>query len=173
MPTSSQKNLELRQPELYAFYTLAKLYLEGIVAAHGYHGEDYGDETYEPVSKKELKALLKKIMPLMDKAALREAENTFMAVKYGDWNRMPDENVMEKIEEAINSRKLASIEYFSPESGLSKRNIDIYAKNARYAVGFCHLRKEIRKFRNSRIVSITLLDEKFEVPKDFDKKEFL
>ncbi|MBU4245962.1 MAG: WYL domain-containing protein [Nanoarchaeota archaeon] len=65
------------------------------------------------------------------------------------------------------------MEYFSPGSGLSKRDIEIYAKNARYTAGFCHLRNEIRKFRNSRIVSITLLDKKFEISKDFDKKEFL
>ncbi len=166
-------NLKLRQPELSAIYAMVKLYLEDILVTHGYHGEDYGDESYEPVSKKELKALMKKIRPLMDKTALREAENIFLDAKYGDWDRLPEENIIAKIEEAISSRRLACIEYFSPESGVSRRNVEIYAKNARYTVGFCHLRKEIRKFRNSRIMGIKLLNEKFKVPNNFVIKNYL
>lgn len=173
MSSPLPKNLELRQSELSAIYALVKLYLEDIVVAPGYHGEDNTDEIYELVSKKELGTLMKKIKAVMGKTALSKSENVFIEAKYGDWNRTPDEDVMEKIEEGMNSKRTASMEYFSPDSGISKRNLDIYAKNARYTVGFCHLRKEIRKFRNSRIMSIKLLNGKFKVPKGFDKKEFL
>ncbi len=173
MPLPPPKNLELRQFELSAIYALVKLYLEDILVTHGYHGEDNSDEIYEPVSKKELRTLMKKIKAVMGKSALSKAENVLIEAKYGDWDRLPEENIIAKIEEGMSSKRIARIEYFSPDSGVSRRNVEIYAKNARYTVGFCHLRKEIRKFRNSRIMSIKLLNEKFEVPEGFDKREFL
>lgn len=173
MHPKNPKIPEFSQDELSALYILIKMYVDDLIIAPGYHGEDDTDETYEPVSKKELGTLMKKIKAVMGKTASSKAENVFIEAKYGDWNRMPDEDIMDKVEEAMDSKRTASMEYFSPDSGLSRRNIDIYAKNARYTVGFCHLRKDIRKFRNSRIVSIKLLREKFEVLEDFNKKEFL
>lgn len=173
MHPKNPKIPEFSQEEISALYVLMKMYIDDLIVAQGYHGEDNSDELYEPVSKKELRTLMKKITPLMDKTAIREAENIFLEAKYGDWNRIPDEDIMNRIDEAIKSRRIACIEYFSPDSGVSRRNVEIYAKNARYTVGFCHLRKEIRKFRNSRIMSIKLLSEKFDVPEGFDKREFL
>ena len=105
---------------------------------------------------------------------MKKSEKSFLFAKYGDWNRSPDEDVIGKIEAAITNKKALYMEYFSPDSGrLSKRNLNPYAQNYRYVVGYCHLRKEIRKFSLSRIVNAKLLKETFTIPKNFDKKQFL
>ena len=54
----------------------------------------------------------------------------------------------------------------------SKRKIDIYYKSRRYTIGYCHLRKDIRKFRTSRISSAKITNETYQIPKDFDKNQY-
>lgn len=57
-------------------------------------------------------------------------------------------------------------------AGLSERAFDIYAlahgNGWWYAVGYCHLRAEVRSFRVDRIVTVTLRDETYTIPADFD-----
>lgn len=40
-----------------------------------------------------------------------------------------------------------------------------------YAVGYCHLRQEVRSFRLDRIVSLALTDRPYTVPADFDVRQ--
>jgi predicted DNA-binding transcriptional regulator YafY len=42
-----------------------------------------------------------------------------------------------------------------------------------YAIGYCRLRQANRSFRVDRIIALTLLDETFEVPADFDIRAYL
>jgi predicted DNA-binding transcriptional regulator YafY len=42
-----------------------------------------------------------------------------------------------------------------------------------YVVGYCHLREAVRTFRVDRIIELTLLDQAFDVPADFDVQEYL
>ncbi len=169
-----KKEISFSQEELLALYSLIKMYVENQFMMQGYHGEDqHEDESYKPISERDLKTILQKIKPLMEKEAFSKAKDIFIESKYGDWNRVPEESIIRKINKIMNNRKVACIEYYSPDAGVSKRNVDIYARNARYIVGFCRLRKNIRKFRISRIVSIKVLEEIFETPEDFDKKKFL
>ena len=51
----------------------------------------------------------------------------------------------------------------------SERKIDIYYKSRKYVIGYCHLRKEVRKFRTSRITSAKLTKEFYKIPEDFNK----
>jgi predicted DNA-binding transcriptional regulator YafY len=56
--------------------------------------------------------------------------------------------------------------------GLTERAFDTYAlvhgSGWWYAVGFCHLREEVRSFRIDRIVRVTLCAETYTIPPDFD-----
>jgi predicted DNA-binding transcriptional regulator YafY len=58
-----------------------------------------------------------------------------------------------------------------------KRKLDPYALALRwgwwYVVGYCHTRKGVRTFRIDRIQEVSLADEMFELPADFDAREFL
>jgi predicted DNA-binding transcriptional regulator YafY len=57
-------------------------------------------------------------------------------------------------------------------AGAEERPFDIYALvhgyGWWYAVGYCHLRADLRSFRIDRIVSVELGDETYEVPPGFD-----
>jgi predicted DNA-binding transcriptional regulator YafY len=57
-------------------------------------------------------------------------------------------------------------------AGLSERAFDVYAlvhgNGWWYAVGFCHLRADVRAFRVDRIVSVALREETYVIPADFD-----
>ncbi len=54
----------------------------------------------------------------------------------------------------------------------SKRKLDIYYKSRRYVIGYCHLRKGIRKFRTHRIASAKLINNNYKIPEDFDKNNY-
>ena len=54
----------------------------------------------------------------------------------------------------------------------STRKLDIYYKSSKYVIGYCHLRKGIRKFRTSRISSAKLTNETYQIPKNFDKNKY-
>jgi predicted DNA-binding transcriptional regulator YafY len=57
-------------------------------------------------------------------------------------------------------------------AGLTTREFDIYAlvhgNGWWYAVGYCHLREEVRSFRVDRIASVTPREETYTIPLDFD-----
>lgn len=61
--------------------------------------------------------------------------------------------------------------------GPSERLFDPYAlvhgHGWWYAVGFCHLRGEVRSFRVDRILNVTLRDETYTIPADFDVQAVL
>ena len=54
----------------------------------------------------------------------------------------------------------------------STRKLDIYYKSSKYVIGYCHLRKDIRKFRTSRIASAKLTDKNYKIPKNFNKNDY-
>ena len=62
-------------------------------------------------------------------------------------------------------------------AGVSERSLDIYALAHGYgwwyAVGYCHLRDEVRSFRIDRIVSVTLTEEIYSIPAGFDVRSVM
>jgi predicted DNA-binding transcriptional regulator YafY len=60
---------------------------------------------------------------------------------------------------------------------LTERSVDPYGvvhhQGRWYAVGWCHLRDDVRMFRLDRIVGLQALDQTFARPLDFDCAEFL
>jgi len=54
----------------------------------------------------------------------------------------------------------------------SKRKLDVYYKSRRYTIGYCHLRKDIRKFRTNRIASAKLTIDSYKIPSNFNKKDY-
>ena len=57
------------------------------------------------------------------------------------------------------------------------RHLDPYVLAHRwgwwYVAGYCHTRNQVRTFRVDRIQSLTLLDTVFQIPADFNAREFL
>lgn len=85
---------------------------------------------------------------------------------------------LEKLRRASREHRRVEMTYQSNQiPHPTQREMDPYALVHRwgwwYAVGFCHLRKEIRTFRVDRIFEIALLDKTFMPPSDFNLQEYL
>jgi len=86
--------------------------------------------------------------------------------------------LLEKLRRATRERRRVTMVYRGrgqPEP--LRRDVDPYALVHRwgwwYGIGYCHLRGAIRTFRVDRIIGLTLLDQTFGVPADFDVQEYL
>ena len=66
---------------------------------------------------------------------------------------------------AVAKRQTVKLKYNSATSGMADRLVDPYKSNAPYGEGYCHKRKEVRKFRFDRVIDIEMTDEKFVKPK--------
>ena len=83
-----------------------------------------------------------------------------------------------EIERAMTAQSALDLDYYAGYEGTyTKRRFDPYGivnwKDKWYAVGFCHLRGEIRSFRVDRIGRIRRTDATFQRPASFSARQFL
>jgi len=78
-----------------------------------------------------------------------------------------DEKAYEIWTKAVVLRKTVQMTYDSTTSGIMERLVDPYKTSTPYGEGYCHLKKDIRKFRFDRIVEINFTDHKFIKPKNW------
>jgi len=85
-------------------------------------------------------------------------------------------NLLGCINNALENKKIASLEYESRDFETSTRNIEpmavIYKNRKRHLVAFCHLRNEYRTFRLDRINLIKVNNEVFSSREDFKVEDF-
>jgi len=82
-----------------------------------------------------------------------------------------DENVERLIQNAIDNQNKIAIEYYSFSSDESSRRVvrpyQLLLIDSYLCVeGYCELRKEVRRFRLSRILEMEVLDEKFDMEQE-------
>ena len=85
---------------------------------------------------------------------------------------------LEKLRRAIREQRRVQMVYRSQSHPDSRqREVDPYTLVLRwgwwYVFGHCHLRNDIRSFRVDRIAELTLLDQTFQTPTDFNIQEHL
>jgi len=85
---------------------------------------------------------------------------------------------LEKLRRAIREHRCVNMNYqCSQVPHPPQRGLDPYALVHRwgwwYAIGFCHVRQEIRTFRVDRISEVTLLDTSFTTSPDFNLQSYL
>lgn len=155
--------------ELKKMYRILKAFNEGLIVNPSEEGElDYYDESI--ADRKGLNTILKRIEGLLPDEEREEINKDILRRRYDSFNNQIDEAVYSRIEKAFNDRKTAEIGYFDMRSAeVNARQIDVYHKTRRYVIAYCHLRKEMRKFRTSRIVSAKLTNKTYSIPKNFDK----
>jgi predicted DNA-binding transcriptional regulator YafY len=78
---------------------------------------------------------------------------------------------------AARGQQRVGLAYCDAAGNVSQREIDPYGlayhAGGWYAVGYCHLRRDLRSFRLDRIESLEALGERFERPRDFDALAYL
>ena len=85
---------------------------------------------------------------------------------------------LEKLRRAVREHRRMSMRYRSGSSPQSElREMDPYALVYRwgwwYAIGYCHLRREMRSFRADRMDELNLTDRVFEMIEGFNIQEYL
>jgi len=84
--------------------------------------------------------------------------------------------VYPQIEKAIKEEKRIWIKYVDLNQNVTERKVDpysiIFSEGLCLTIGYCHLRRDIRKFALDFIKEIRPLDEPFIKPKDFDLKRY-
>jgi predicted DNA-binding transcriptional regulator YafY len=85
---------------------------------------------------------------------------------------------LEKLRRAARERRTVTMRYQSRSlAAPSARDLDPYALVHRwgywYAIGYCHLRREIRTFRVDRIAELAVLSAAFDAPDGFNLQAYL
>ena len=159
--------------ELKRIYLILKALEEGRL---GYPEEEWELDHFDErlIDRRGIGQTLGKLRKMLPEKDVKEVDKKVLLRKYSVLGSEVDEDVYFELEKAFNNRNRVEIEYFSMERGEGvKRKIDIYYKSRRYIIAFCHLRRAMRKFRTSRIMSASPTKEKYSIPENFDKKKFL
>ena len=85
-------------------------------------------------------------------------------------------NLLGCINNALDNKKMATLEYEARDFEVSKREIEpmalIYKNRKRHLVAYCHLRSEYRTFRLDRINLIKVNSTEFNPREGFNVEEF-
>jgi predicted DNA-binding transcriptional regulator YafY len=84
----------------------------------------------------------------------------------------PAREVVVTLSTAVLEQRQVALRYSSAQSAETERALDpyglVYLPGRWYVVGYCHLRQAQRVFRVDRVKQVTLLDEPFARPAEFD-----
>jgi predicted DNA-binding transcriptional regulator YafY len=121
-------------------------------------------------------AKLERVMPETIRHRLGDIDDT---IRLDIANpRPPASNVpLGTLSAAAHAHQRIRLRYESPASGITTREFDPYGLSYQggrwYAVGMCHLRRDMRTFRLDRIIEAARLDTFFERPDGFDVLDFI
>lgn len=167
------ESITFNKEESEALYKIVKEYKENAPESDEEYYDYYYDEYKTPIKKKVIKSILKKVEDSIPEKQKIEIDKDFLRKRYHTFNNEIDSKVYFTIQKAFSQLKTVEIKYFNVASAeFSKRKIDVYYKSSKYVIGYCHLRKNIRKFRTSRIAHAKLTDENYQIPKNFDKNNY-
>jgi predicted DNA-binding transcriptional regulator YafY len=131
-------------------------------------------ETMPAVASAEAK--LERVMPDPVKRRLRDVHRT---IQFEFPSRGPEvsKKTLSALAAAAHARRRVRLAYASPEGEPTAREFDPYGLSYRYgrwyAVGYCHLRQDLRTFRLDRVQSVQSTGALFERPESFDVVEYL
>lgn len=166
------KELRFTDVEMKSIYQVVKEYEENAPDEEEEY-DDYYDEYRKGINKKTISAILDKISRLLPEEQTIRINKDFLQRKYHTFNNNINEKTYATLKKAFSKLKRVQIEYFNIEhADFIKRPVDIYYLSRRYAIGYCHLRKDMRKFRTSRIASAKIVNNSYTIPKTFNEKEY-
>ena len=117
-------------------------------------------------------AKLERVMPLDLKSRVRALTETITLDPIGTSSAPPSEVVLSTMSSAAQLRRRVHIRYHPNRGEDTERDFDPYGltyyQHRWYAVGYCHLRQDLRSFRLDRVTQISLVDADFERPLGFD-----
>jgi len=139
--------------------------------------EEMWGNLYQDAARSAL-AKLDNMLPDEQRHEVAWARRTLVATGFHRANVEKLTPHLEKLRHATRERLRIKIEYRSRSQPTpTAREVDPYAMVYRwgwwYLIGHCHLRGAFRSFRVDRIHDLVLLDQSFDIPRDFDIKTYL
>ena len=154
--------INLSKEELLTLYRALKSNEENYSDGKAEIYNDYYDDYEKPIRKSVIGNILKKISSALPDKEVTETNKDFLRRKYRTFNNDVDQKVYSTLKKGLAGQITVAIEYFDMDSAeFIKREIDVYHTTARYTEAYCHLRKEDRTFRTSRIAKAKLTDKKY------------
>ena len=122
-------------------------------------------------------AKLERVMPLDLKSRVRALTETITLDLATAAFAPPSEVVLSALSSAAQLQQRVHIHYHSNQGEDTERDFDPYGLTFYlqrwYAVGFCHLRKDLRSFRLDRITQVNEVAAHFDRPEGFDALAYL
>jgi predicted DNA-binding transcriptional regulator YafY len=122
-------------------------------------------------------AKLERVMPLDLKSRVRALTETITLDPNRSSSTPPSEVVLSTMSSAAQLRRRVHIRYHPNQGGDTERDFDPYGltyyQHRWYAVGYCHLRQDLRSFRLDRVTQIDMLGAHFDRPDGFDPLAYL
>lgn len=117
-------------------------------------------------------AKLERVMPLELKSRVRALTETITLDQNAASSTPPGAEVLSAMSSAAQLQQRVHIQYHPPQGKDTERDFDPYGLTYYlqkwYAVGYCHLRQELRSFRLDRIMNIITINIHFKRPEGFD-----
>jgi predicted DNA-binding transcriptional regulator YafY len=135
-------------------------------------GQLYGDAAQGALAK------LENLLPNEQRHEIAWARRSLAATHMHRGDITPLTPILEKLRRASRERRQIYMHYQGrAQADPTQRHVDSYALAHRwgwwYLVGYCHLRQALRTFRVDRIRELSLLEETFEWPAEFDLHAYL
>jgi predicted DNA-binding transcriptional regulator YafY len=122
-------------------------------------------------------AKLERVMPLDLKSRVRALTETITLNPNRTLSMPPNEVVLSTMSSAAQLRRRVHLRYHPNRGDDTERDFDPYGltyyQHRWYAVGYCHLRKDLRSFRLDRITQVSMIDGNFDRPDGFDPLAYL
>jgi predicted DNA-binding transcriptional regulator YafY len=122
-------------------------------------------------------AKLERVLPLGLKSRVRALTETITLDPIRTSSTPPSEVVLSTMSSAAQLRRRVHIRYHPSQGEDTERDFDPYGltyyQHRWYAVGYCHLRQDLRSFRLDRITHIGTVDAAFDRPDGFDPLAYL
>lgn len=122
-------------------------------------------------------AKLERVMPLDLKSRVRALTETITLDPNRTSSTPPSEVVLSTMSSAAQLRRRVHIHYHPNRGEDTERDFDPYGltyyQHRWYAVGYCHLRQDLRSFRLDRIMHVSMIDALFDRPEGFDPLAYL
>ncbi len=122
-------------------------------------------------------AKIERVLPAPLRAQVRAVQDT-LTLDLSPSEAAPDGGTLVTLGTAAQQSRRVWLRYRSPSAGAdTERIIDpyglVYRTGRWYAVGYCHLRADLRVFRLDRVLAAELRDEGFTRPRDFDNLAYV
>jgi predicted DNA-binding transcriptional regulator YafY len=139
--------------------------------------EDMWGDLYREAAHAAL-AKLDNLLPEQQRDEVKWARRTLVSAGLAHPGLDAQAATLEILRRAMRTSQRVEMVYASASSGVhGARKLDPYAVAFHwgwwYVVGYCHTRREVRTFRIDRIQELSLSDEVFQHPKDFNAREFM